>query len=182
MRKVNDYEITEPNLGGSFEKLEAGGYVCRITRVEDVPEKEYLKIEFDITDGPRKNWFADIHARAGFWGGKMIRSYKDSAVGFFKGFMTSVENSNPGYKWAWSEHSLEGKYVGLVLAYEEYTGNDGSIKERIYVAQNRSVDAIKKGDFTVPALKKLSQAARPAARNPREPGEEMQEIDENMPF
>ena len=27
-----------------FEMLPSGGYVCQILRVEDVPDKEYLKI------------------------------------------------------------------------------------------------------------------------------------------
>lgn len=73
----------------------------------------------------------------------------------FKGFLTAVKDSNPGFVFENQEKRLEGKLVGLVLAEEEYRGNDGSVKKRLYVSAVRSVDRIRKGDFTVPAIKKL---------------------------
>jgi hypothetical protein len=161
MRKINDFENVTEQQGGEFEKLPVGGYICKITYVEDVPEKEYIKIEFDIADGKYSGWFAETYQRANFWGGKFIRSYKEKAAGFFKGFTTAVEQSNLGYKWAWDEQTLVGKFIGIVLALEEYVGNDGTVKERLYVAQNRSVDAIKKGDYKVPELKALKPEDRP---------------------
>jgi hypothetical protein len=186
MRKVNEYEGAEANQGGSFERLLAGGYICRITRVEDMPEKEYLKVEFDIAEGKHRQWFAEIYSRAGFWGGHFVRSYKGSAIGFFKGFITAVENSNAGYTWTWAEQSLVGKSIGLVLAYEEYISQkDGSVKERLYVAQSRSIDAIKKGDFTIPGLKRLKQengSKSGTAPASYAPPSDMQEITEDMPF
>lgn len=161
MREIKDYASVTEQQGGEFEKLPAGGYICKITAVEDLPDKEYLKIEFDIADGKYKGWFADTYQRANFWGGRLVRSYKETAKGFFKGFTTAVEQSNAGYKWAWDEKSLVGKMIGIVLAMEEYIGNDSTVKERLYVAQNRSVDAIKKGDFKVPELKALKPEDRP---------------------
>lgn len=155
MRKIENYESVKENQGGEFEKLPAGGYVCKITASKDVPDKEYLDLEFDISDGKYQGWFADTYQRAGFWGGRFIRSYKEKAAGFFKGFTTAIEESNPKYKWNWDEGTLVNKYIGLVLGYEEYMSNSGEVKERIYVAQNRSVEAIRKGDFKVPELKKL---------------------------
>jgi hypothetical protein len=49
-----------------------------------------------------------------------------------------------------------------VLAEEEYTKNNGDVGKRLYVASVHSVDAIKKGEFKVPELKRLAGAA-PAA-------------------
>lgn len=183
MRKINDFENVQENSGGDFEKLPAGGYICKIKSVSDVPEKEYLKIEFDIADGKYKNWYADINKRTSKWYGNFIRSYKESATGFFKGFITAIEESNPGYKWNWQEQTLVGKWVGLVIAYEEYLNNDGDVRQRTYVAQNRSGQKIKAGDFTVPELKKLKQATKssPSAR-PGFDAMDMKEIDEDMPF
>jgi hypothetical protein len=183
MKKVDGYDSATANYGGERERLPAGGYICKITRVEDFPDKQYLKIEFDIADGQYKGWYGDIFKRANFWGGNFIRSYKDSATVFFKGFITAVEESNPNYKWNWQEQTLVGKWIGLVLGYEEYENRNHEIKERIYVAQNRSGKAIKNGDFTVPELKRLKQASKPAA-----PGSaydsmaDMQETDVKMPW
>lgn len=181
MKKANGYDNATANYGGERERLPAGGYICKITKVEDFPDKEYLKIEFDIADGKYKGWYAEIEKRAGFWGGHFIRSYKESAAGFFKGFVTAIEQSNPNYKWEWKEQTLVGKWIGLVIGYEEYRKRDGDVGERTYVAQNRSGKAIKDGDFTVPELKRLKSDAAPPARN-NYSGAEMQEIDETMPF
>lgn len=160
MREIEGFDQLAENQGGEFEQLPADGYICVISSVEDVADKEYLKIEFDIAEGKYKGWFANMYSRAGFWGGRFIRSYKEKAASFFKGFTTAVESSNAGYKWAWNEQSLVGKKIGLVLAHEEYHGNDGRIKIRPYVVQNRSVDAITKGDFRIPSLKPLEGNAQ----------------------
>jgi hypothetical protein len=158
MRKIDNFENVTENQGGEFEKLPAGGYVCMIKSVVNVPEKEYLKIEFDIIDGQYRGWYTNIFKRTGDWYGNFVRSYKESALGFFKGFITAIEQSNPGYKWGWDEQTLVKKKIGLVLAYEEYLNKRNELKERIYVAQNRSIDAIRSGDFIVPEVKKPNPA------------------------
>lgn len=177
MRKIDNFDNVTEQQGGDFERLPTGGHICKITLVEDVPEKEYLKFEFDIAEGKYQGWFAETYQRAGFWGGKFIRSYKKKAAGFFKGFVTAVEESNPKYKWAWEEQTLNGKMIGLVLGSEEYVSNSGEVKERLYVAQNRSVDAIRKGDYKVPELKKLKADALP-----RNEVSGFTEADEPLPF
>lgn len=154
MKEISNFADVPENQGGEYERP-IGGFICKITAVEDKQDKEYLQIEFDVAAGKFKGYFADTYQRAGFWAGKLIRSYKDTAAGFFKGFTSAVEQSNTGYKWAWDERTLVNKLVGLVLAEEEYMNNAGEIKTRLYVAQTRSVDAIKTGDFKVPTLKKF---------------------------
>lgn len=149
-----------------FEKVVPGGYVCGITSVEDVPSKEYLRIEYDIAEGKLKNYYRNLYNNKGFWGGSTIKSYKDKALSYFKGFITSVEESNPGYKWDNDESKLIRKLVGFVLGEEEYEARDGSIKTRLYVARITSADKIRKGDYTVPALKKLNKPAQAAPTIP----------------
>ena len=41
MKKINDWENIQEN--NEFAKLPAGAYVCKILKVEDVQNKEYLK-------------------------------------------------------------------------------------------------------------------------------------------
>ena len=158
MKAINLNDVQEAQ---DFPSLPVGGYICGIVRAEDVPEKEYLRIEYDIADGKFKNFYRDQIQRNPdwHWGGTLIRSYKEKALPFFKAFVTSVERSNAGYKFNCDEKTLVRKLVGLVLAEEEYTKNNGDVGKRLYVASVHSVDAIKAGEFKVPELKKLPGSA-----------------------
>ncbi len=153
MKSINWNEVEEAK---GFEKLPAGGYVCGITHVEDKPDKEYLYIEFDIAEGEYKNRFRDLYETKGFWGAHFIKSYKEKALGFFKKMLTAFEASNKGFTFNNDEKALKRKLIGLVIGYEEYIGNDNTVKERITVTDFLPIEDIHAGKFTVPALKKLS--------------------------
>jgi hypothetical protein len=138
-----------------YNRIPAGGYICVITAVEDVPEKEYLKIEYDISNGDYRGYFKGLYLNKGFWGGSFVKSYKVKAQPFFKAFKTAVEASNPGYTYNNDEKTLVGKYVGLVLGEEEYLDKNNKIRTRTYVDQAHSAKAIQAGEFEIPELKKL---------------------------
>lgn len=169
MKKISGYDKIQE--GGSFKRLMPGGYVVKILDVTDFPEKEYLKVSFDVCEGKDKDFFANEYkndTREGKrWpnAGSFIRSYKERALPMLKGFTTAVENSNKGYVWDFDEKKLKGKVVGLVLGDEEFVTNSGKVRTRTYVAAVRSVDAIRDGNFDVPELKKLdaSKVATAAA-------------------
>lgn len=139
-----------------FDRPSPGGYICQITVAEDIPAKEYIKIEYDIAYGDYKGFWRQLYENKGFWGGSFIKSYKPTALPFFKAFKTAVEESNKGYEFNNDEKTLVDKYVGLVLAEEEYLTNKNEVKTRLYVASVRGVDAIKNNDFEVPPLKKMA--------------------------
>ena len=159
MKKISGYDKIQES--GSFKKLPVGGYVVKILDATDVPEKEYLRISFDVAEGEYKGFFAEEYkndTRDGKkWpnAGTFIRSYKSKALPMLKGFTTAVEKSNKGYKWNFDEKSLVNKIVGVVIGEEQYLNQKGQVRTRTYVSAVRSVDTIKKGDFTVPELKKL---------------------------
>ena len=48
MKKVNLKDVQEAS---DSTRLKAGGYICKYTKVEDVPAKEYLYMEYDIHKG-----------------------------------------------------------------------------------------------------------------------------------
>ena len=154
MKNINWNEVPDPV---DLPRLVPGGYVCKITVATDEPKKEYLKLEYDIAEGEFKGHWNELYKSKGFWGGTFFRSYKEKALSMFKGFLTAVKESNPGFVFNNEEKRLEGKLVGLVLGEEEYRKNDGSDGTRLYVAAIRSVDKIRSGDYTVPP-KKLLQA------------------------
>lgn len=155
MRNLNLENVNEAQ---EFTRLEPGGYICAIIQVQDKHDKEYLEICYDIMVGDNKNHFYGMYKQFGAWpnSGIIRRSYKQTALPFFKSFITAIEKSNQGFKFAYKEQELVKKVFGAVLAEEEYENRNGEIKTRLYVAQVRSVDSIKNGDFKVPELKKYT--------------------------
>lgn len=161
MRKINWDNIQE-RQDGEFISPAPGGYIAKITRVSDDEQREFLKIEWDFAEGEFKGYNQATFDRAGFWPGAFIRSYKQTALGFFKGFKTCLETSNRGYRFDESRlNDMAGRYIGVVIGEEEYQKNDGTVGKRMYVAQVRSGQAIRNGEFKVPELKKLAPSAAP---------------------
>lgn len=165
MRKVNLENVQE---AGEFSRIAAGGYVCKITKVTDVPvnsntgKGDYLQIEYDIAEGDFKDYYKQMEENLKFWGGRYIRSYKEKALPMFKRMCSAISASNPGFVFDGGnqnsdEQTLVGKYVGIVLGEEEYIGNDGNKKTRVYVYSEKPVSDIRSGKFKVPELKKLQE-------------------------
>lgn len=154
MKPINNWNDVKSS-DSDFRRPEAGGYICEIIRATDVPDKEYIYLEYDIAEGEFKGHWQEIAEKFGWWGGDFYRSYKESALGMFKGFIDSVEGSNEGYKWNWEERSLEGKRIGIVLGEEEYIKNDGSVGTRLKVRSTKKVQDIKDQRFRIPKMKKL---------------------------
>lgn len=161
MRKIDKKAWEEAKESTGFKRLAPGGYVCAIKNVADVPEKEYLRIEFDVVKGDDAGYFTkqfkDDSREEKKWpnAGTLYRSYKDSALGMFKGFITSVSESNKNFKWDFDEQVLKNKYFGVIMGEEEYSNNSGQLRVRNHVVGVRSVPTIEAGDFDIPELKKL---------------------------
>ena len=161
MKIIENYETVQASTG-EFARPTAGGYICKIIDVEDVPMNEqgkgdYLRIEYDIADGEFKGYYKEQNDRwGGNWNASFIRSYKEKALGMLKHFTNCIEQSNAGYEWDWNEKGLIGKVVGLVLGEEEYKNSAGEIKTKLVVSQVKTVEDIKNGNFKIPAPKKLA--------------------------
>lgn len=160
MKKINNWENIQEFT--TFKRLKPSGYICKILKVEDHPDKEYLKIYFDINRGEDKGYFKSQFEKdtrkERKWpnAGTFIRSYKDSAASMFKGFINAIEKSNKGYQWNFDEKTLVNKIVGLIIADEQYQNQKGQVRVRNYVAAVRSVETIEKGEYEIPALKELT--------------------------
>ena len=179
MRKIENWENVNEN--SEFAKLAAGPQICKILAVDDIAEKEYLKIYFDIvgtdakigmkpetvakikSDYPNINELVGEFARQAEkfkleWPrtGYDTRSYKDTAAGFFKAFITAVEKSNKGYQWNWDEKSLIGKYVVVNFGEEEYLDKDGNVAVSIKAQEFRSIEAFVKNEIKLIPIKKLT--------------------------
>lgn len=164
MKAINDFANVKASTG-EWESPKVGGYICVITEVEDVQldantgKGDYLKIEYDIDEGDFEGYYKDLFHSKGYWGGRMVKSYKEKALGMFKHFIDCVEQSNKGYKWNWEEKTLINKKFGAVFGEEEYRKNDGSVGTRLVVSQIKTIEQIKKGDYKIPQLKKLKDGS-----------------------
>lgn len=161
----SDWSNVKESGGGKY-LLDAGGYICAIKSVEDVPTNNYVKIEYDVVKGKDAKFFTnkfneDVKSRGdkAFWGGYFTRSYDEQGMARWKSFITSLEKSNPG-KFAWNPEApdlskMKNKYIGLVIGQREKQGNNGKVYLQNYVVATKSVESIENGDFQIPEVRKL---------------------------
>lgn len=159
MKKV---DLTNVQEAGEFKRPGAGAYICGIVKAEDVADKEYLKITYDIIEGEFKGYYKEMRENnpEWTWAGAYVKSYKSAALPMFKRFCTAVSRSNGNFVFDGNtvnsdETTLKGKKIGLLLGEEEYYGNDGEKKTRLYVVREFSIDKI--GEQKVPELKKIKE-------------------------
>jgi len=150
MKKIDNWkEIKEQgseDLG--FISLKPGQYVAKIIEVEDVEEKEYLKIKFDII-WPKEfeGYFYKQMEQFGDWSaqGILYRSYKETAQRFFTAFIIAIEKSNDKFNWNFDEQKLIGKKFVANFGEEEYENDEGKIKVSLKCRETRSTVALKEG-------------------------------------
>ena len=151
--KNSNTKWTEVSAAGSSSMLPAGGYVARITAVEDVESREYLRFTFDIAEGDRKDFFADDDRD---YTHQFVRSYKQKAAGFMKKFLECVEGSNAGFKldgWDNDESDLIGLLVVIIVQREDYTNASGEDRARMNVEDFAKADDIRNGRYKLPEPK-----------------------------
>ncbi|MBQ3413968.1 MAG: DUF669 domain-containing protein [Clostridia bacterium] len=166
MEKIKGYDEAQA-ITGEYEKLEAGGYICKIISAKEEKSKSgknMLVLALDIVEGDKKDFFRNRFTEnaspdkkwpAGAIYRQMLEGEK--AAGFLKGLMTSLENSNEGFKWNWDEKKLADLKCGAIFGEEEYERLDGTIATTTKVKFIRTVQSIKEGKFKIPEIKKLPQ-------------------------
>lgn len=161
MKPLKGYN--EAQASGDFERLAPGGYVIKIQAVQDNEDKQYLKILFDIAEGPERGRYKNEDAEHDYRH-SFVRSYKEKALGMFKAFIRAIDESN-GTNFndnienkGLVEQQLVGKILGATIGYEEYEANDGNVKERMRITSCIPAEKVRKGEFKVPELKKLKES------------------------
>ena len=149
-------------------KLPLDAYVCKIKKavVQNTDYGEQLCILFDIAEGDYKGFFSDEYEAnqnhdkkykgvLKQWLPKDDGTEKDEwTKSAFKGVVSSIEKSNPGYQFDWNENSLAGKMIGVLFRNEEWEYNN---KNGWVVRPFRalSVDSVRDGDYQLPKDKPL---------------------------
>lgn len=89
---------------GGFSDIEPGAYKLVITSVEPKPDQEYVRIYWDVAEGPRKG----AYASSGFPPSDVL-SWKDAALGMLKGKLHRIWQCNQQRLHATSD--AEGKFL-----------------------------------------------------------------------
>lgn len=188
MKKV---DMTNVQEAGDFTKLPAGAYICAIRNIEDVEEKEYLKVTYDICEGEFTGHFDAIRkAHPDWsWAGVYVKSYKTTALPMFKRFCSAISKSNGSFVFDGNtvnadEKTLIGKKLGIVLREEEYYSNSGDLRTRLIVSKEFPVSELDKQK--VPDVKRLegSIQTKSSAKDP-DPGKFLDipdGVEEELPF
>lgn len=152
MKKLNWTEIDAATYG---DRLPAGGYILKITDIEDDPKRERLIVTYDIAEGDYKGKYSDT-PESDVWMHQFSQHYSDKAKSFFKGFLQALADSNNNFNIAdWEQTSDEKDLIGLNVGmifrnYHYISERDGKRKVRTETARPIAASTIRKGDFTVP--------------------------------
>ena len=163
MEIIKDFDKIEAKGMDDFRSLPIGAYECVImdARVNHNEQsgKDTFKVSVDIASGEFKDYFRNMYENDTRidrkWNNNAVKylSYTGDNVAYFKGFITTVENSNANYKWDWDETKLKGKKIGLVLGQEEYISQDGTTKLATKLREFRSIGKI--DNIKIPKVKLL---------------------------
>lgn len=179
MRPINNWDNVK-EAGGDFENLPAGGYICEIKKVTEKKNKKnngtHLEIWFEVSEGEWRGFFErdwrNQTREDKSWHGQINQNIPleespkyDMQCGFFKRFINAIEDSNPGYHWAWDENTLVGRKCGVIFGEQEKLSKRGNPYTITCADSITNVAAIREGNYKIPDLKKLEPAA-PSAWTP----------------
>lgn len=192
MKAVTNWESTEAReSGGSFELIPIDVYEIEILRAVDIPDRERIEIEFDIVSGEYAGYFSKT-ASANYWGGKIYASYKERALPFFKGLLTSIASYYPvalKTKWdndmktGFDEKQLIGKKFHIVIGQEEYLAKDGSIKLSNKYDRPISKTSLQEKTYELPNIKPLPASKKPYKTSSLDVEDIEMDLEENkIPF
>lgn len=152
---------------GEAQSLPAGCYVCEVKQVQQITTergRDQFILLYDIAEGEHAGFYqkqfdaAKTSGSDAKWRG-VHRQYMDgSSVPFFKGLITSIEKSNPGFVFRFgvegNEKTLARKKFGAVMGREQFQAQDGSLRWATKIEQIRSLEGLK--DAKVPEDKPYS--------------------------
>ena len=167
MKPIENWDNITPETG-EYTKLPAGGYVCKIISAMaclSKSQKEMLKIAIDIAEGEYKGMFEKMYlSKRAYeedpkWSPNAVyyQLIEGDAVGRFKGLITNLEASNPGFKWGWDESKLKGLKFGGLFREEEYINNKNELRSATRIYRILPVEGIE--EKAAPSPKKISGAS-----------------------
>lgn len=166
MIKPRNYDSVETFK--TFEKLEIGGHICVIKKVEQVTSRNgkpmmQVYLDTDRTD-KQPNYYTESYKNDTRenkkWGciHRIILDENEMNVRNLKSFNEAVQGSNNNFEIDWDnyEKQFTGKIVCGVFRNEEYENSQGESKMLVKVYSFRTIDDLKNGKIAVPKDKLLN--------------------------
>ena len=189
-----------PAYTGESMQLPAGLYVCEVlgAKQEENRGHDNFIMQFDIAEGEYKGFYqkqynaAKRASNGAKYKGVHRQNMDDQGTPLFKGLMTSIERSNPGFQFPWgqqgNEKTLSGKKFGAVMGRRQFLTDDGQKRFVTEIFQVRSIEGLK--DAKIPEDKLLEETGnpQPQASAPYGPADSdgfmkiPDGIDEELPF
>lgn len=178
MKAINNWDNVQPIKG--IDSLPGGGYIIQIRKASEVENRNgggtHLEILFDIHEGDYKGFFErDYRAQTRedkFWRGVINQNIPQEGnekyeiqCRFFRTFIEAIEDSNPGYRWAWNEATLKEKICGCIFGEQEKVSQKGNVYVVSKAESITSAEDIRSGKFKVPAKKVLPNGQKPVNLN-----------------
>lgn len=168
MEKPKNWDNVEASKEfGDYESLKLGGHEVIIKKAYEytgmTSGNTSLKIEVDIAGNDEQKGFYQKQydnntSKDKKWSNGAIKyvSLKEDekCVAMFKGFITTLENSNKNFKWDFDESKLVGLKLVGVFGLEEYKNEKGEVKTATKLTQFRSLDKLK--EVRIPNVKLLN--------------------------
>ena len=184
---------------GWFADIEPGAYVLAITRMEPVPNRQFVRVYWDVAEGPSKGAYAQSQ-----WPPSDVMSWKPDALGFTKHKLHVIADSNGAPQQAVEQafqmddwKRFAGKRFGAVVRRRLYTaGPDsktpGADKTAVEIAAWMTPAELAEGKWSKSLLDDRDQrdkgAAQQPAQQPQVPqvpqgfGDVQGVYDEDVPF
>ena len=153
---------------GGFTDIQPGAYALTITKAEPHEAQEYVRLYWDVAEGPAKG----AYAKSNFPPSDIL-SWKDSALGMLKHKLHALADSNPGFQPTvafesdnWGE--FVGKRLYAVVRRRLYTAgpnskNPGADRTQMEIARWLKPEEYQKGDWPESLLADRDQRERDAA-------------------
>ena len=168
LMKPNGYDQAEAYYQEGMGSLPAGGYVCKIMNLhyeKTQTGKDIILVSLDVAEGEYAGFYLKRYNRAkqdtskqAKWGCQwriFLELPQGGTNGLYKGFMTAYEKSNGvQVNWMGDEKQFTGKLVGVLFRDEEFLGADGKMHHSTKPCAVRTADAIRSGEFQIPAARK----------------------------
>ncbi len=150
-----------------------GAYILGIVNAEEKISKggnQMLVLSLDIAEGNFKNFYSKFSKECGK--NRILKHYRlldnENAAEYLKGDIQAIENSNTNFKFEFDENKLIGKFVGAMLAEEEYLKQDQTIGTVLKIKYLCSVYDARSGKLTIPEKKKINTSFESADFNNRQ--------------
>jgi hypothetical protein len=159
MTKANKWDAVEVEEN-KYEPITPGAYVAKIVSAEDVEDREYNLLLWDIAEGKFAGKFSDD-----FWVGKdyahnYYASYKETALGMYKAMFLKLQESNEGFVFDGDEHNAEQFVeleIGIVLREEAYVTKSGEKRSNLKIGKLVPVADVRAGNVKPMPAKGLSK-------------------------